>query len=105
MIKTVLLFQSLEFLGLGVNANDRSFFNPANKRDDAINLIKSFLEDKSQNVCTRQKLDGKLTFLALSLLPGKALLRSQHEQLGGVLSQEFWVTRHISSGVKEDLVV
>ena len=99
------LCQSLEFLGLGVNANDRSFFIPANKREDAINLTQSFLEDKSQRVCTIQKVDGKLTFPALSLLPGKALLRSLHEQLGGVLSQETWVTRRISSGVKEDLMV
>ena len=91
----------MEFLGLGVNAKDRSFFIPANKREDEINLITSFLEKKSQKVRTIQK----LTFLAQSLLPGRALLRSLHEQLGGVLSQDSWVTRRISSGVKEDLMV
>ena len=103
--KTVLPCQSLEYLGLGVNAKDRSFFIPANKREDAISLITSFLEKKSQKVRTIQKVVGKLTFLAQSLLPGRALLRSLHEQLEGVLSQETWVTRRISSGVKEDLMV
>ena len=104
MKKPLLPCQSLAFLGLGVNAKDRSFFIPANKSKDAINLITPFIEAK-QKVCTIQKVAGKLTFLAQSLLPGKALLRSLHEQLGGVLSQETWFTRRIGSGVKEDLMV
>ena len=76
--KTLLPCQSLAFLGLGVNAKDRSFSIPANKREDAINLITPFI-DKKQKVCTIQKVAGKLTFLAQSLLPGKALLRSLHD--------------------------
>ena len=52
--KTVLPCQSLEYLGLGVNAKDRSFFIPANKREDAISLITSFLEKKSQKVRTNK---------------------------------------------------
>ena len=61
--KTLLPCQSLAFLGLGVNAKDRSFFIPANKREDAINLITPFIEEK-QKVCTIQKVAGKQTFLA-----------------------------------------
>ena len=88
--KTVLPCQSIEFLGLGVNSQNMSYFIPDAKRVKAVDMITTFLEKNQQKVHSIQKLVGKLTFLCQSLLPGKALLGSLHEQLRGVLSQKTW---------------
>ena len=54
--KTVYPCQNLEFLGLGVNAHDLSFFIPDTKRDKALEMITQFMAKKHQKVHTFQKL-------------------------------------------------
>ena len=103
--KTVEPCQSVEFLGLGINSSELSFFIPDSKRTKTADMITSFLNKKRHRVHTIQKLVGVLTFLCQSLLPGKSLLGSLHQQLRGILSQDSWVMRRISHGVSEDLKV
>ena len=103
--KTVQPCQRLEFLGLGIDASALSFYVPDSKRTKTVDMITSFLSTKRHKVHTIQKLVGNLAFLCQSLLPGKSLLGSLYEQLRGILSQDGWRIRRISSGVRDDMML
>ena len=103
--KTVNPCTNIEFLGLGLDSQDLSFFVPDKKRQKITAEIDKFISSKSQRVHTIQKLVGKLAFLCMTFLPGKALLAGLYQNLAGVLSSQGWARRRINNDVRADLNV
>ena len=103
--KTVSACTHIEFLGLGLDCKTMSFFVPDKKREKITAEIDKFLSSKSQRVHAFQKLVGKLTFLCMTFLPGKALLSNMYHSLSGVLSSQGWAQRRITNDVRSDLAM
>lgn len=101
--KTVEPSTSVEFLGLGLNSENLSFYVPESKRIKISDDITSFLAKSSHRVHRIQKLVGKLTFLCTTFLPGKALLAGLYRNLAGILSSNGWAQRRINTAVRNDL--
>ena len=101
--KTVQPATIVEFLGLGLDSANLSFYIPASKRQKISNDISLFLSKKSHRVHQIQKLVGKLTFLCTTFLPGKALLAGLYQNLAGTLSSNGWAQRRINHDVRIDL--
>ena len=73
--KTVWATTTIEFLGLGINANKQKIYVPPNKVIRALELIKKMLERKKSTLRELQQLCGYLNFLGKCIVPGRPFTR------------------------------
>lgn len=85
--KTVLATQVIVFLGLILNAKDRTIGIPEDKVTKALNQIEFFLAAKKVTVLDVQKLTGLLNFFCRAIVPGRSFTRRLYGSFVGAATK------------------
>jgi len=104
-LKTILPTQSLTFLGIVINASQKTLSIPTEKLDSTRQMLEKFTSRKRPCLGVWQKLLGRLNHVSQIVTSGRTYLGSVYGALKGVLSNKKQVRRRVSSEIKKDLLV
>lgn len=103
--KTIRPTQSITFLGIIICSNQCTLSMPEEKLLNTRLLLDKFLACTRPIVHKWQKLLGILQHVSQVVTAGRVYLGSVYGALKGILSQERWVKRSITSEIRKDLIV
>ena len=95
----------LTFLGIGIDAKNKVLYIPPEKAKKTLDSLNDFLKKRRHRVREWQSILGKLSHLCEVIIPGRAHLGSVYASLKGILSQQKYLYRSITSEAREDLMI
>ena len=97
--KTVVAYQVITFLGLGINGKDFTLLIPEEKRWKVQNKLTQFLSENAPRVKKWQSIAGSLNYIAQVISSGQVYLGSVYSSMAGIHSQDIRISAFGSSGM------